>query len=352
MDFVAEIIKWYTLNRRNLPWRETKDPYKIWISEIILQQTRVDQGLPYYYKFIDKFPNVKSLAKAKEQEVLKYWQGLGYYSRARNLHFAASQILTLFNGKFPEKYNEIIKLKGIGEYTAAAISSFSFNEAKPVLDGNVYRIISRYFGVELPIDKPSTKKVFYEILNELIKNSPPALFNQAIMEFGSLQCKPVNPDCQQCALNISCFAFKNEAVNRLPFKEKKAKVKTLFIYYLIIKNKDRLIFRKRENKGIWKNMYDFPAIESETMRNAKQLDVEIKKRYLLKDNFKICLNETPTHHVLSHRKLLVYFIEFADLDYKNFPNEKDLEWHNAKTAIKLPLPRLIDKYLKSKNYFD
>lgn len=352
MEFVAEILKWYSLNRRKLPWRDTKDPYKIWISEIILQQTRVNQGLPYYHQFIEKFPTVKSLANAHEQEVLKYWQGLGYYSRARNLHLAANQVINLFKGKFPTNYNEIIKLKGIGEYTAAAIASFSFNESKPVLDGNVFRLISRYFGIELPVDRPSTKKVFYEILNELITNSPPALFNQAIMEFGALQCKPVSPDCSKCPVVLSCKAYKDKMVNRLPFKEQKTKVKTLFIYYLIIKNKERLCFRKRENKGIWKNMFDFPAIESETELNTKQLELEIKNRFKIKHNISLIFNSPPSLHVLSHRKLLVNFIELPQLNVKNSTYEKDIEWHSAQTAIKLPLPRLIDKYLKSKNYFD
>lgn len=352
MEFVAEIIKWYAKNKRDLPWRDTKDPYKIWISEIILQQTRVDQGLPYYLKFIERFPDVKSLAKAKEEEVLKYWQGLGYYSRARNIHFAAKQVINDYNSVFPKSYENIIKLKGIGEYTAAAIASFSFNECKPVLDGNVFRIIARYFGVEEAIDKPKGKKVFYEILNQLIVNSPPALFNQAIMEFGALQCKPTNPDCGNCPLIVGCYALKNNKINQLPFKELKTKVKEVCMYYIVISNKNELLFRKRDDKGIWKNMYDFILIESNKKLTSKQLSLELAKQLNSKESLDLIIPINPVTHILSHRKLQTYFINIELNKNKVELKNKDLKWYSPQSAKKLPLPKLIENYLNDIKYFD
>ena len=233
MTFGQKLTSWYLQNKRDLPWRKTKNPYKIWLSEVILQQTRVVQGLPYYENFVNSFPTVFDLAKADEQQVLKIWQGLGYYSRARNLHHTAQYISENLNGEFPKTYNELIKLKGIGSYTASAIASFCFDEKVAVLDGNVYRVLSRYFGVETDISSSKAKKEFQNLADEVLDKNRPALFNQAIMEFGALQCVPKNPNCEVCVLNDSCLALKDKKVAQLPVKVKKTKVKKRFLNYLI-----------------------------------------------------------------------------------------------------------------------
>ena len=219
--FSKSIIKWYEQHKRDLPWRNIKDPYRIWLSEIILQQTRVEQGLPYYEKFIKNFPSVKHLASAPADKVMKLWQGLGYYSRARNLHATAKEVVKTHKGKFPDEHADVIKLKGVGAYTAAAILSFAFEKPYAVVDGNVYRLLSRYFGIDTPIDSGQAKKEFYALAQSLIEGFPPAVFNQAIMEFGSVQCRPANPDCMQCVLHETCFAFRNKRVDQLPVKKQK-----------------------------------------------------------------------------------------------------------------------------------
>ena len=223
-DFNLLITNWYRQNKRDLPWRLTTDPYKIWLSEIILQQTRVDQGLSYYLKFVKEFPTIQALANASEQQVLALWQGLGYYSRARNLHFTAKTISNELNGKFPNSFTSLKKLKGIGDYTAAAIASFSYNEITPVVDGNVYRVLSRVFNIATPIDSSQGKKLFYELAGELISKENPGEFNQSIMEFGALWCKPQNPKCEDCPLQENCLAFENDTVKLLPVKDKKIKI--------------------------------------------------------------------------------------------------------------------------------
>jgi A/G-specific adenine glycosylase len=220
MNFSEEIIKWYKKNKRDLPWRRTKNPYQIWLSEVILQQTRVDQGMDYYLRFTKEFLNIDELARAKEDKVLKLWQGLGYYSRARNLHATAKMVSRQYKGEFPSSHDEILKLKGVGEYTAAAIASFAFDQCYPVVDGNVFRVLSRVFAIETPIDSGLGKKEFYSLAKELIDPSQPALYNQAIMEFGAIQCKPKNPDCYNCPLKGMCLAHSKKMVERLPIKSK------------------------------------------------------------------------------------------------------------------------------------
>ncbi|WP_395616598.1 A/G-specific adenine glycosylase [Aquirufa sp.] len=284
--FSATIMAWYTDHQRELPWRQTKDPYAIWLSEIILQQTRVAQGLPYYERLLTAFPTVRDLAEAPEASLLRLWQGLGYYSRARNLQKAAQLVMRDFNGSFPQTYDDIITLPGVGPYTAAAIASFAFDEAKAVVDGNVFRVLSRVFGVETDIASSAARGVFTELAQSLIPTEDPAGFNQAIMEFGALQCTP-SPDCSICPLRISCAAFKEKRVNELPIKSKKTKVKEIEMNYLIIEQNGLLLVRERVGNSIWKGLWEFYLMED-------QADWLPYSRKALK---------SPPVHLLSHRKI-------------------------------------------------
>ncbi|MDR1683338.1 MAG: A/G-specific adenine glycosylase, partial [Candidatus Symbiothrix sp.] len=270
-SITQKLIAWYVENQRFLPWRGIHDPYRIWISEIILQQTRVVQGLEYYNRFIRRFPDVKSLAEADEQEVLKYWQGLGYYSRARNLHQAAKTIQTEYQGVFPRDYQSVLYLKGIGEYTAAAIVSFAWNEPYPVVDGNVFRFLSRLFAVNEPIDTGKGKKYFTELAAGLMDKSQAGLFNQAMMEFGALQCVPASPDCTVCPFQAKCLAYSRNAVAQYPVKQNKTKTKDLYLYYFHIGDSELLFLNQRKGKRIWQNLFEFPLIESETPLDFVQL---------------------------------------------------------------------------------
>ena len=306
-----QLIEWYKIHRRILPWRDIHDPYRIWISEIILQQTRVVQGLDYYNRFIERFPDVHSLALSDEQEVLRYWQGLGYYSRARNLHATARTIETHFGGIFPENYEAILSLKGIGEYTAAAIASFAFNAPYPVVDGNVFRFLSRFFAIEEPVDTTKGKKWFTELAGRIMDSSQAGLFNQAIMEFGALQCIPVSPDCSICPFEAQCFAYSSGKINDFPIKQNKTKTKTIYLYYFCIRSGIHVYIRKRKEKGIWQNLYEFPRVESETPLEWEDL--------IRTDGFKLLFPSVePVHfrlvlknqkHVLTHRILYASFYE-------------------------------------------
>ncbi|HEY4629161.1 MAG TPA: A/G-specific adenine glycosylase, partial [Flavobacterium sp.] len=255
MNFSNVLIKWYLQNKRDLPWRNTTNPYPIWLSEIMLQQTRVAQGMPYFLSFTTAFPTVFDLAAANEEEVLKLWQGLGYYSRARNLHKTAQYIASDLAGIFPDNYSDLLKLKGVGEYTAAAIASFSYNEAVPVVDGNVFRVLSRYFDIETDIAQASAKKEFAALAFELMPKDNPATFNQAIMEFGALQCVPKSPNCGICVFNESCAALQKKKIDQLPIKSKKVKVRNRYFNYLVVADEnDNTIIQKRTDKGIWHNL--------------------------------------------------------------------------------------------------
>jgi A/G-specific adenine glycosylase len=310
MQFSNSLTSWYLQNKRDLPWRNTTDAYQIWLSEIMLQQTRVAQGLPYFLNFIEKFPTVFDLAKATEEMVLKNWQGLGYYSRARNLHETAKFIAYSCNGKFPNTFIELQKLKGVGEYTAAAIASFSFNEIVPVVDGNVYRVLARYFDIETDIASNSAKKEFFELASELISKKNPALFNQAIMEFGALQCVPKNPNCAICVLNSSCAALQKKKVNVLPIKLKKTKITKRYLNYIVVADEDKnTVIQKRTEKGIWYNLYEFPVIESEKEEDFDFIESQLKNN-LFEENKIISIeesNEKSILHKLSHQHLYIKF---------------------------------------------
>lgn len=327
-----ELLEWYKNYKRDLPWRHTKNPYHIWLSEIILQQTRVAQGLPYYDKFIAAFPTVEGLANASEQEVLALWQGLGYYSRGRNLHATAKLIVAENNGIFPNSYAGLLKLKGIGPYTAAAISSFAFDLPHAVVDGNVFRVLSRYFGIEMAINSGQGKKIFESVAEELLNEQQPALHNQAIMEFGALQCKPVSPDCSVCPLQMTCVARIENKVAALPNKEKKVKVRHRYFVYHIEKNtRQQIGFEKRGSGDIWEGLYQFPLKEFSSQQ--EQLD------YLAK--FDQQWSSSLFKHVLTHQKIEAYFIIATPPD----ANSK-VEYHHLSEIQGLPLPRLIDKFLE------
>lgn len=310
MDFHNILIKWYLQNKRDLPWRKTVNPYQIWLSEIMLQQTRVAQGMPYFFSFTKEFPTVKDLADAPEEKVLKLWQGLGYYSRARNLHKTAQYISNDLNGVFPDSYKELLKLKGVGEYTAAAIASFSYNESVPVVDGNVFRVLSRYFDIESDIALPATKKEFTALAQELMPKDNPAIFNQAIMEFGALQCVPKSPNCSNCDFNDSCLALQKGKVNQLPVKSKKVKVTNRYFNYLILEDVEgNTLIQKRSEKGIWHNLYEFPLLETQSIVDfdvvSKKAKEEIFPSYTI-IGIEDCAESTVVHK-LSHQHLHIQF---------------------------------------------
>ncbi|MDF2437297.1 MAG: A/G-specific adenine glycosylase [Bacteroidota bacterium] len=346
--FSGIITSWYSQNKRDLPWRNTNDAYLIWLSEIILQQTRVDQGMAYYLKFAGAFPTVKHLAKADNDKVMKLWQGLGYYSRARNLHATAKIVCTDFNGVFPSEYNDILSLKGIGEYTASAIASFAFNKPHAVVDGNVYRVLSRVFGVESAIDSTTGKKEFSKLANELLDKKNPAAHNQAIMEFGALQCKPVNPDCSVCPMNSHCYAFAKKRVNVLPVKEKKIKVRNRYFNYVVLKSEDSTVINKRIDKDIWTNLYDFPLIETNAEVNESDFLVSKEWKKLIGKNKHIVRSvSAPYKHILSHQKIYARFWEIdLSADLKKIAPDSSIII-KQKDIHKYAVPRLIENYLNS-----
>ena len=340
MKFSNTLIYWYLQNNRDLPWRKSKNPYFIWLSEIMLQQTRVAQGLAYYIKFTTTFPTVFDLAKADESTVLKMWQGLGYYSRARNLHFSAKQISKELNGIFPSTYEEIIKLKGIGDYTASAISSICFNEPTAVVDGNVYRVLSRYFGVNTPINSTSGIKEFKTLAQTLIDTSQPGTHNQALMDFGALHCKPQNPLCETCPFSDSCVAFEKKLTKELPVKEKKIKVRKRYFNFLVIKtDAHKTILTERKGKGIWQGLYQFPLIENTETISEKEIVSSKEFNDLFPAETTISLfNKKEIVHKLSHQHL---YTQFWIVETKTLKNA-NISWENIQD---FPVPVLIANFL-------
>ena len=311
MFLSSTLIQWYQTHKRDLPWRDIADPYKIWISEIILQQTRVNQGLDYYHRFIERFPDVNSLAAATEDEVLKYWQGLGYYSRARNLHKAAHQIINKHKGVFPNTYEEVIQLAGIGDYTAAAICSFAYNLPFAVVDGNVFRVLSRLFGIDTPIDSTAGKKAFKQLAQEILDTVQPGLHNQAMMEFGALQCVPVSPACNACPFADRCIAFSKNQVSLLPVKRQKIQTKERFFNYLFIKAGNYTWLQKRTKNDIWKNLYEFPLIEADKLLDKNELSQHEYFKALFADfhaDVHIRTVSPPVKHILTHQKIFAQSI--------------------------------------------
>ncbi|WP_028296467.1 A/G-specific adenine glycosylase [Olivibacter sitiensis] len=348
MSFASEIIAWYCRNKRTLPWRDTSNPYIIWLSEIILQQTRVEQGLPYFQRFLENYPTVADFADASEASILRLWQGLGYYSRARNMHRAAKDVMEKHQGIFPIDYDSLIRLKGIGEYTAAAISSFSSNEARAVVDGNVFRVLARYFGISVPINSSEGKKIFYQVANELIDKDQAGLYNQAIMEFGALQCAPSRPNCAICPLQLDCYARKNDAVGLLPKKTKKKKSRDRYFNYLVITDQERILMNKRGPKDIWENLYEFPLLETDAPTDVQKLLTDPSFLELMEGPVQLTELSRPKKHILSHQNIYAVFYKLdSPINHKknsswNYVIKKDLDT--------LAKPKLIFTFLK--DYFN
>ena len=341
MSFSQIILEWYGVHKRELPWRTTIEPYKIWLSEIMLQQTRVAQGIPYYNKFLDAFPTVHDLASAPEEKVLKLWQGLGYYSRARNLHMTAKIIVDTYGGKFPTTYKEIRTLKGIGDYTASAIVSICFNQPEPVVDGNVYRVLARYFGVDLPINSTSGIKYFKSLAREVMDIENIRDYNQGIMEFGAIQCAPKNPDCDVCPLNHGCVALKEDRVRELPVKLKKAKIKNRYFNYLVfIDEHGKTLWEQRQGKGIWQNMYQFPLMETDQSVDVNKIRELAVKNVGVDVGSVTLYNSEVIIHKLSHQHL---YTQFWVLE-SNAPLTNGISWQSI---FDFPVPVLISDFIKT-----
>ncbi len=346
--FLTSLLSWHlNENSREMPWKGEKDPYKIWVSEIILQQTRVQQGLAYYNRFVHQFPNVKTLATASEQKVYKLWEGLGYYSRCKNLIRTAKFIHEELDGHFPEEYEDILALKGVGNYTASAIASFAFNQPYAVLDGNVFRVLSRFFGIEIPVNTTQGKKYYTALAQTLLDKKNPALYNQAIMDFGAVICKPALPECLQCPLQKKCIAFLKNKVSILPVNNAVNKQKKRFFNYLVVEYNETFYINKRIEKDIWENLYEFILIEANSLLNEKDLLKNEEFVSLLKGiNFKVKLFSEKTSQKLTHQLITAKFIRIEI--------EKPLhtvKYFSAKpNELKsLPFPKLIASYLAEKN---
>ncbi len=343
MDKFADIlIEWYGRHGRDLPWRHTKDPYRIWVSEIILQQTRVVQGYEYYCRFIKRFPDVGTLAEASEDEVMKYWQGLGYYSRARNLYAAAKSIR--MQGGFPVGYDEVRALKGVGDYTAAAICSFAYDMPYAVVDGNVYRVLSRWMGIEEPVDTAKGKKLFAALAGELLDRQRPALYNQAIMDFGALQCVPSSPDCMACPLADTCVAFRTGKAGVLPCKRHKTKVSARYFIYLYVHTECGYTFvRKREKEDIWQNLYEIPLLEGERTVGEEELFrlPEFAEMFGRTIPVRVRLVRKNERHVLSHRVIYADFYEVIVPDDAALPGYLRIRKDDL---YKFPVSRLLSRF--------
>ncbi len=344
--FSNVLITWYLKNKRELPWRQIKYPYAVWLSEIILQQTRVAQGLPYYLRFVEAFPTVFDLANAPEEDVLKLWQGLGYYSRARNLHASAKYISNELNGEFPKNYKDLLKLKGVGDYTASAISSICYNEKQAVVDGNVYRVLARYFDIDTPINSTAGKAEFRELAQSLIDVENPGTYNQAIMEFGARQCTPQSPDCSICVLNDSCLALKHKKVSELPVKIKGKPIKNRYFNYMVVLSSDavptgrqeKTILQQRTGKGIWQQLYEFPLIESTSEVDLNELK-NLQQFKEFSENLDILsiiqYNEVSKTHKLSHQHLHTKFwiVEVANSEEENMISTSTLKEYAVPVLI-------------------
>ena len=342
------LINWYGQNRRDLPWRQQPTPYQVWLSEIILQQTRVNQGRDYYLRFVERWPTVTDLAQASEEEVLKQWQGLGYYSRARNLHKCARQVVEQHCGQFPADFEQLKKLQGIGDYTAAAIASIAFGLPHAVVDGNVYRVLARLYDIDTPININEGQALFARLANQLLNRDQPGLHNQAMMEFGALQCTPKNPNCLHCPLQAHCLAFDHQTVMQRPVKLPKVKVTTRHFNYLVIRTKESLYLHKRSGNDIWRNLYDFPCVESEAAMTVDEVVATQQFQQLIEGKpFTITKVSPIFTHKLTHRTILAQFIEIKLDEELLHIQTKDLFLTRESDLGNYPIPRLIDLYLNT-----
>jgi A/G-specific adenine glycosylase len=334
----TELLQWFEKVKRDLPWRETKNPYKIWISEIILQQTRVDQGLPYYERFIAAFPEIQDLANANEDEVLKLWEGLGYYSRARNLHFTAKIVANELRGTFPNTYKGLLELKGVGPYTAAAIGSISFGLPVAAVDGNVYRVMSRYFGIMESIDETPTKKQITELANEVLEKEHAGNHNEAVMELGATVCSPVNPTCRECPLQRGCKAFANNIQSELPIRSKKTKVRDRYFYYSVRVCNGEVLISRRGAGDIWQGLYEFPLIEVD----SRLEESEIIKLLNLSSTEVVFNVSSEFKHILSHQRIYAKFVLIKSGSFEN----SDFIRATLAGLESFAFPRLINRYLE------
>ena len=334
-DFAIDLMRWYDENKRTLPWRKTQNPYHIWLSEIILQQTRVDQGLPYYLKFVETFPKLSDLAQASDDAVMKLWQGLGYYSRARNMLVAARTMQEKFGGEFPKEHEQIIQLKGIGEYTAAAVSSISFSLPYAVVDGNVQRVLSRLYKESTPVNSSAGKKLFSSLANGLIFHKNPGKFNQAMMELGALVCSPQKPNCENCPVLRYCKAKLENSIDGLPAKLKKKPVSKRYFTYLVPILKDETLLRQRTEKDIYKGLYEFPLFEGQPDLTALASFAEQFGRVK-----KIDTPSKTYRHLLSHRDIQCQFV-LAEMHSLEFTGYERVAWGNFE---KYPISRMIDRW--------
>ncbi len=345
MAFFKRLNAWYEDHKRDLPWRRTRDPYRVWLSEVILQQTRVDQGKTYYARFIWEFPTVQDLADASLDRVMRLWQGLGYYNRARNLHATAHYLAHERNGEFPDNYEDLLVLKGVGDYTASAIASFCFDEARPVLDGNVKRVLARLYGMEGPIDSTTGQKQLHEWARGLIDRKDPGRFNQAIMEFGALHCKPVKPLCQSCPFRENCVAHQKGIVNRIPVKSPKRKKRRRFFNYLIIREEGGLYLQKRDRDDIWKGLYEFPLIETERRTGRKKLEEHPDFLEIGGKRGKISARPLEYTHELTHQRIIARFWELRK-DPDHFSSRGKMFRVPYEKIEAYALPRLLLKFLE------
>ncbi|MDD3130518.1 MAG: A/G-specific adenine glycosylase [Bacteroidales bacterium] len=350
MPDIQRLLTWYHQNRRDLPWRQTSDPYKIWLSEVILQQTRVAQGLQYYHAFVSQYPTVQALAAANIDDVLKLWQGLGYYTRARNLHAAAQIIVQNHGGIFPDNYRDLLQLPGIGPYTAAAIASIAFGERQPAIDGNVLRVVSRWFAVHEPIDSPAGIKIVRELVQQLMPAGDSGTFNEAMMEFGACYCIPVNPDCGQCVFARHCAAHQQKIVKMLPVKKPKVKIRHRTFYYVVVLHKNHnepsVLLTKRAAGDIWQGLYTFPVIETQTEIPPEQLFSLPEWRSILPaNNFVVTHTSSLYTHQLTHQRLHARFVVIqANGDFRA---ERDTKFSSVRLdqLHQFAVPRLIDRFL-------
>ncbi len=344
MNFQRSLINWYQDNKRDLPWRNTTDPYVIWLSEIILQQTRVEQGLPYFNRFLEAYPTLSDFAAASQDDILKLWQGLGYYSRGRNMWHTAQEVRALYNGQFPNTYQDLIQLKGIGDYTAAAISSFAADENKAVLDGNVFRVLARYFGIHEAINSTKGKKLFKELAQELIEGQRAQVYNQAIMEFGALQCKPKSPNCASCPLRLDCVAFQKNEVQLLPVKLKTQKSRPRYLNYFWLAEGDKIYYKQRLKGDVWEGLYDLPLLESDQALDYTSAEfLELVQKHFGKDL--IIKPLYAAKQVLSHQ--IIYAQFFALENYiLNFKIQDQIKLTRMEDFKRLAHPKIIADFLK------